>query len=109
MVLFSIAGLDPANAPKLDALNALTDKLSFATNAIAKAYLDGVLSREEAVPLMQKYYLVCAEKSEQRLRFVEKYRTTDRKRYRTRTEGSQLGQDSVWMHAVDIAHKGRVD
>ena len=73
-VLFPMAGLDPAEADKLGALNALTSQLSHATNEIARQYLDGELTREEAVPLIQKYYLASEEKSAQRLRFVDKYR-----------------------------------
>ncbi|MEO0881991.1 MAG: hypothetical protein AAFY34_04590 [Pseudomonadota bacterium] len=73
-VLFPLAGLDPALADKLDALNALTGQLSHATNEISRQYLDGVLTAEQALPLMQKYYLASAEKSAQRLRFVDTYR-----------------------------------
>ena len=73
-VLFPMAGLDPALAQKLDDLNALTGQLSHATNEIARQYLDGKLTAEEAVPLIQKYYLASTEKSQQRLRFIDKYR-----------------------------------
>ncbi len=73
-VLFPMAGLDPALADKLDALNALTGKLSHATNEVSRRYLDGELGREDAAVMMQKYYLASAEKSAQRLRFVDAYR-----------------------------------
>ncbi|MEM6413018.1 MAG: hypothetical protein AAF683_15960, partial [Pseudomonadota bacterium] len=73
-VLFPMTGLDPALADKLDALNALTGQLSHATNEVSRLYLDGVLTAEEALPLMQKYYLASEEKSAQRLRFVDTYR-----------------------------------
>lgn len=73
-ILFPMAGLDPASAERLDALNALTAQLSEATNEIARQYLNGDLTREEAIPLIQKYYLTSYEKSEQRLRFIETYR-----------------------------------
>ena len=73
-VLFPMAGLDPAKAGKLEALNALTSKLSHATNEIARRYLDGELTAEEAVPLIQKYYLASTERSAQRVRFIDKYR-----------------------------------
>ena len=69
-----MAGLDPALAQKLDDLNALTGQLSHATNEIARQYIDGKLTAEEAVPLIQKYYLASTEKSQQRLRFIDKYR-----------------------------------
>ncbi|MEM9669958.1 MAG: hypothetical protein AAF950_13610 [Pseudomonadota bacterium] len=73
-VLFPMAGLDPDLAGKLEDLNALTGRLSHATNEIARLYLDGELTAEEALPLMQKYYLASEEKSAQRLRFVDTYR-----------------------------------
>ena len=73
-VLFPMAGLDPDKADKLQALNTLTSKLSHATNEISRQYLDGKLTAEEAVPLIQKYYLTSWEKSEQRLKFVDTYR-----------------------------------
>jgi hypothetical protein len=73
-VLFPLAGLDPAQADKLDALNALTAKLSHATNEISRRYLDGELPAEEAVEAIQKYYLTSQAKAAQRLRFVDTYR-----------------------------------
>lgn len=73
-VLFPMAGLDPQKAETLAALNKLIFKLSHATNEVARQYLNGDITYEEAVPLMQKYYLETHEKTEQRLRFVKKYR-----------------------------------
>ena len=73
-VLFPMAGLDTKDAKKFETVLALEGKLSHATNDIARRYLDGELTKEEAVPLIQKYYLQSREKSEQRLRFMEKYR-----------------------------------
>lgn len=73
-VLYPLAGLDPAGASKLDELLGLEHKLKHATNEVARQYLDGEIDREAAIDLMQKYYLQSREKSEQRIRFVEKYR-----------------------------------
>ena len=73
-VLYPMAGLDTKEAKKFEKVLELEGKLSHATNDIARSYLDGELSKEEAVPLIQKYYLQSYEKSEQRLRFMEKYR-----------------------------------
>lgn len=73
-VLFPMAGLDTSEAAKFEKILELEGKLSHATNDIARRYLDGELSKEEAVPLIQKYYLQSREKSEQRLHFMEKYR-----------------------------------
>ena len=73
-VLYPMAGLDMAESETFNKVLELESKLSHATNDIARRYLDGELSKEEAVPLIQKYYLQSYEKSEQRLRFMEKYR-----------------------------------
>ena len=73
-ILFPMAGLDTKEAEKFARVLELEGKLSHATNDIARRYLDGSLSKEDAVPLIQKYYLQSYEKSEQRLRFMEKYR-----------------------------------
>jgi len=72
--LFPIAGLETKHAEKFNHMLELETKLSHATNDIARRYLDGELTKSEAVPLIQKYYLQSYEKSEQRLRFMEKYR-----------------------------------
>ena len=73
-VLFPLAGLDPADADKLDALNALRRKLSHAGNMVARRYLDGELDRDAAIELQQKYALTTPERAAQRIAFVEKYR-----------------------------------
>lgn len=74
-VLFPLAGLDPALANTLDELNQLSERLSHSTNLIARQYLDGKLSRNEAIALRRKYGLTSIEKAEQRIRFIEKYRS----------------------------------
>lgn len=73
-VLFPMAGLNPDTAENLADLKALTGQLSHASNEVSRRYLDGEISQEDAVRLMQKYYLQSREKTEQRLRFVQKYR-----------------------------------
>ncbi|WP_375208176.1 hypothetical protein [Hyphococcus sp.] len=73
-VLFPIAGLDPAKAETLEKLNDLRRKLSHADNYVAREYLDGRISRDEAVDLIQKYKLGGRARSEQRVRFIETYR-----------------------------------
>jgi hypothetical protein len=73
-VLFPLAGLDPAKAATLEKLNELRRKLSHADNHVAREYLDGRISRDEAIDLIQKYKLDSRERSEQRVRFIETYR-----------------------------------
>ncbi len=73
-VLFPLAELDPSDAEKLDALNKARRKLSHARNHIAREYLDGRFSSEEAVDLLMRYNLVSRERAEQSLSFIDTYR-----------------------------------
>lgn len=73
-VLFPLAGLDPSQAPKLAELNRLQRRLSHARNLIARDYLDGRITKSEAVALLTKYGLTSKERAEKSLSFVERYR-----------------------------------
>ncbi len=73
-VLFPLAGLDPANAAKLEELNELRKKLSHARNMIARDYLDGRISRDEAIEMLTVYGLQSRERADQGVRFIETYR-----------------------------------
>jgi hypothetical protein len=74
-VLFPLAGLDPENALTLNKLNKLTRKLSHAITATAQAYLDGKISRDEAIEQRRKYALTSRDRAEQSVRFIEQYRS----------------------------------
>jgi len=74
-VLFPLAGLDPEKAVILNQLNKLTRKLSHATTATAQLYLDGKISREEAIEQRRKYSLTSRDRAEQSVRFIEQYRS----------------------------------
>ncbi|MEE2691681.1 MAG: hypothetical protein VX640_09085 [Pseudomonadota bacterium] len=73
-VLFPLAGLDPEKAATLDALNKLRRKLSHADNHAAREYLEGRMSKDEAVESLMKYTLASRERAEQRVRFIATYR-----------------------------------
>lgn len=73
-VLFPLAGLDPAQAETLDAVNKARRKLSHARNHIAREYLDGRLSRDDAIDMLMKYRLESRERAKQSLRFIDTYR-----------------------------------
>lgn len=73
-VLFPLAGFDQAQAEKLDRLNQARRLLSHARNHVAREYLDGRITRDEAISLMEKYRLESRERAEQSVRFVETYR-----------------------------------
>ncbi|MGK5004298.1 hypothetical protein [Janthinobacterium sp. LB2P70] len=70
-VLYPLAGLDPALAPRYAQLNALLAKLGYADNDIARQYLEGSLGREEALEWLVNVRLYPAEKSAQRLQFYD--------------------------------------
>ncbi len=70
-VLYPLAGLDPALAPRYTQLNHLLAKLSYADNDIARQYLEGSLTREEALEWLVNVRLYPAEKSAQRLQFYD--------------------------------------
>ncbi|WP_158967404.1 hypothetical protein [Paraglaciecola sp. L3A3] len=73
-VLFAKAGLDTKNAASLDKLNKLIENLSHSITATAQLYLDGKISRQEAIEQRRKYSLISTEKAEQSIRFIEQYR-----------------------------------
>ena len=74
-VLFPLAKLDPENAIILDKLNELTRRLDHALTATAQLYLDGDISRDEAIEQRRKYGLSSQAKAEQSVRFIEQYRS----------------------------------
>ena len=74
-ILFPLAGLDPEKALILNRLNKLTRKLSHAITAPAQAYLDGKISRDEAIEQRRKYALTSRDRAEQSVRFIEQYRS----------------------------------
>jgi hypothetical protein len=54
-VLFPLAGLDPETADEYYALDAAMDELSGAGRTIEAQYLDGQITRERAIELLQRY------------------------------------------------------
>lgn len=72
--LYPLAGLDPAKAATLEALNKAQRKLQHARNHVAREYLDGRIGREEAIAMIVKYNLVSEARAEQTVSFIETYR-----------------------------------
>ncbi|WP_416307004.1 hypothetical protein [Neptunicella sp. SCSIO 80796] len=72
-VLFPIAGIDPALAESFEHLGELTSKLSYASNEIARKYINGDIDKTEAVRLLQKYSFSNKDKATQRVRFFDTY------------------------------------
>jgi hypothetical protein len=75
-VLAPLAGLDPDNVRAWDELLALRSQLGdFAVTATAQRYLDGEITRDEAIALRQKYGLHPLERAERNIRFAEEVRS----------------------------------
>jgi len=73
--LFPIAGIDINKAKMFYEVQDLMSKLNYARNETARAYLNGDLSRENAIKQIEKYSLFSPEKAEQSVRFIEVYRS----------------------------------
>ncbi|HET6629933.1 MAG TPA: hypothetical protein VFG91_09185 [Woeseiaceae bacterium] len=73
--LFPLAGLDPAQAERYYALLDLLEELSYAGNEAARDYLNGRISREEAVAWLVDYTLTSPERARQRVDFFDTYRS----------------------------------
>ena len=74
-VLFPKAGLDPALASEYYEIFALTDRLSYAGNEAARRYLNGEIDKNTAAGWLEKYALYTKPRAEQRVRFIEQYRS----------------------------------
>ena len=74
-VLFPLAGLDPAEADRYYRLLALLERLSYAGNEAARDYLDGTITREEAVQWLIDYALMSPDRASQRVDFIDTYRS----------------------------------
>ncbi len=95
-VLFPLAGLDPAQVERYDKVMELVGKLSYAGNEAARGYLDGTMSRDEAVQFLEKYELMTPERAQKRMDFTE--------RYRAYVINYNLGQDMVKRYIESRSH-----
>jgi hypothetical protein len=89
-VLFPLAGLDPKEAARFDRISRLTTALGYATSEVARRWLDGDMTRDQAKAWLQQYGLMTPERAEQQLKFAE--------RYRSYVINYNLGQDLVRAH-----------
>lgn len=74
-VLYPLAGLDPAEAERYDELQEAKKALAGVRFTIARDYLEGRLTREEAIAASERYQLVSRARAEQSLAFVDHYRS----------------------------------
>lgn len=74
-VLFPLAGLDVDNVDRYYEIAGLIAQLNFADNEAARAYLNQMMTRDEAAKWLQAYAMAPEEKSLQRTRFYDAYRS----------------------------------
>jgi hypothetical protein len=74
-VLFPIAGLDNNLAERYSEVQSLAAKLNYAGNEAARHYLNGKISREDAVQWLVNYALMSPERAQQRTHFFDLYRS----------------------------------
>ena len=74
-VLFPAAGLDPARAEEYYSVQEMTEALSYAGNEAARRLLDGEIDREAAAAWLEKYALMEPKRAQQRVSFIERYRS----------------------------------
>ena len=73
--LFPLAGIEAARADEYYAVLQLAERLSYAQNEAARGYLDGRMTRDEAVAWLEQYAMSERQRAEQRVRFIERYRS----------------------------------
>ncbi|MHB1687018.1 MAG: hypothetical protein ACYCVH_06575 [Ignavibacteriaceae bacterium] len=74
-ILFPLAGINPNKADKYYEVFKLTNELGYSGNEAARNYLDGKWNKAETIGWLMKYSLMSKERAEQRLKFIEKYRS----------------------------------
>lgn len=74
-VLFPLAGLDAAEADRYYELLDLLARLEYAGNEAARDYLNGTISREQAIQWLVDYSLSSPERAKQRTEFFDTYRS----------------------------------
>lgn len=88
--LYPLAGLSAAAAPQYLALQEAMQALAGARFTIARDYLEGRLSKEQAIELTRRYQLVSRPRAEQSIAFTDQYRSY--------VINYGLGQDMVRAH-----------
>jgi hypothetical protein len=74
-VLYPLAGIDPARAAEYARVRSLVDRLSYAGNEAARAYLNGDISGDSAAAWLNTYALMEPARAQQRVRFIDTYRS----------------------------------
>jgi hypothetical protein len=110
-VLYPLAGLDPRKAPRYDRVQELLDGLRYAENEAARGFLDGKLSRAEAIAWMERYALESPERAAKSVSFWNTYRSyvinynlgrDIVREYVERTAGPDAGAERMWQVFYEI-------
>ncbi len=94
-VVFPAAGLDPSGVERYYDVLTLVDRLSYAGNEAARRYLDGAIDAGGAAAWLEKYGLYTKPRAEQRVRFIDQYRSY--------VINYNLGKDMVAAHVESKA------
>ena len=73
--LYPLAGIPSGDAARYSALLEAMRDLAGARFTIARDYLEGRLTRDQAVALAQKYQLISRARAEQSIKFTDEYRS----------------------------------
>jgi hypothetical protein len=73
--LYPLAGLDQSKAEAYYEAAQLAERLSYAGNEAARKYLSGEFTAAQAVAWLEKYALMTRPRAEQRVKFIEQYRS----------------------------------
>ena len=74
-MIWPAAGLDPSRAEEFYAVQYLVKKLGYAANEAARQYVNGEIDTNGVAAWLQKYALMDGKGSQQRVKFIEKYRS----------------------------------
>jgi len=73
--LFPLAGLDPSTAERYYEIQRLTGQLAYAGNEAARGYLNGTMTKQQAIDWQVRYNLFAPARAEQRVKFFDQYRS----------------------------------
>ncbi|MBI5472236.1 MAG: hypothetical protein HY961_07815 [Ignavibacteriae bacterium] len=116
-VLFPLAGLDASQVELYYDIHVLLIKLAYAGNEAARGYLDGSMSKDEAIQWLMNYALYSRERATQRIKFFENYRSyvinynlgQDMvKRYIEEIRGASMDSDKRWKEFTELISSPRL-
>ena len=91
-VIFPAAGLNAGAADRYYEVLALVERLSYAGNEAARRYLNGAIDARGAADWLEQYGLYSRPRAEQRVKFIEQYRSY--------VINYNLGKDMVAAHVA---------